>query len=593
MKRGIALALSLALVLGLALVGCGGDTSSTGQSNGASQSGGTSTSTSGSTGEDGGGMDMFHRYDETITLTVGQWISDEKYFPEGMDSADNAMYDMVKELMNIQLEPAFTTPKTEAFYEQSARLQMADNLPDICAYNINTFYDGIKAEQFVDLKPYYDELASPTLKRMLEVNSGAFMEPCYVDGALYALPYVVDQFNLVPMMWVRTDWLEITGWKNAKGGDYPETYEDFTDMLQTFADNYDKIEAETGVADVYAFAMYQTMGNPLSGMMAAFDAYPGIHLTDASGNYYNGSLTPEVKACLEELNRFQTAGILRTDWATQPTEQIVADSQAGKVGVFFDEFWAALAGQVGGMMWLAIAEAEANPGLANAGWVSLPIPRQDGSGLIKPQVTRQSTDYYAVSRNCENPEALIIMLNHLAEGSNEEGTAKGPEGGEGYYAPYPTKYRELDETYPEKSIWTWLPVALDDPTKNATYTTKFHDIEAGKMSEDELTPSELIVWNNVNSEDPFTQWQWRNVYMDNGVPTAMLYTEYTSNKYVGAPTATSQRNGQTLLTTQNTAFVNFITGSDSLDNFDAFVENYNSLGGTAIVQEIEEVMKDR
>lgn len=568
------------------LTGCGGkqDQDTGGNGAGESKTAGEVKTTEEITGP-------LYRYKDTVKLSVGQFISDEKLFPEGMDSAHNAMYDLVKDVMNIELTPAFTAPKSDAFKEQVSRLQMADNLPDMTPMDVSTLFDAIKAEQLVDLMPYYEKYASPTLKKMLSVNNGAFLEACTKDGKLYAIPEITDQYNGVPIMWIRTDWIDICGWKNAKGGNLPETYEDFEDMIYTFQDHYAEISEVTGVDNVYAFATYKDLGTPFTGIMAAHGAYPMIYRQNDDGSYYYGSLTPEVKEGLATLNRYQNDGILREDWATQPTEQIAADSGAGKVGVFYDQFWGSLAGQIGGFMWLVIGAPDDNPKLKDGNWAAVPIPAKDG-GLIQPQFSAQAGFYYAVSKKCANPEAMILMFNQIAEGNNDEGTAKGEEGKEGYYSEYSTKYREIEVTYSGKMPYAWLPIFLDNPMKNANMAEKFKKVESGELSVDDLLPGEKQVWDDqVNNADPFVSWQYRNVYLENGVPSCMQYTEFTNNKYVGAPTDTMKKNGQTLLNTEMSAFVNFITGKDPLDNFDKFAESYNSLGGSAVIQEIEAVMK--
>lgn len=586
MKKRTVTVISFLLIAAMGIAGCGNGKQDSGQND---TGNGDTKTTEVKTSEEITGP--LYKYKDTVKLSVGQFISDEKLFPEGMDSAHNAMYDLMKDVMNIELTPAFTAPKTDAFKEQVSRLQMADNLPDMTPMDVSTLYDAIKADQLVDLKPYYDKYASPTLKKMLEVNNGAFLEACTKDGKLYAIPEITDQFNNVPIMWVRTDWIDICGWKNAKGGDLPETYEDFETMLYAFRDHYAEISEATGVEDVYAFATYKDLGTPFSGIMAAHNAYPMIYQTNSDGSYYYGSLTPEVKEGLATLNRYQNDGILREDWATQPTEQIVADSGAGKVGVFFDQFWGALAGQVGGFMWLVIGAPDDNPKLKDGNWASVPIPAKDG-GLIQPPFSAQAGFYYAVSKKCQNPEAIILMFNQIAEGNNDEGTAKGEAAKEGYYSEYSAKYRAIEEAYPGKMPYAWLPIFLDNPMKNANLTVKFQKIRNGEMSADDLLPGEKQVWNEqVNNADPFVSWQYTNVYLDNGVPSCMEYTEFENNKYVGAPTETMKKNGQTLTNTEMSAFVNFITGKDSLDNYDKFIENFNNLGGSAVVQEINDIMK--
>ena len=63
----------------------------------------------------------------------------------------------------------------------------------------------------------------------------------------------------------------------------------------------------------------------------------------------------------------------------------------------------------------------------------------------------------------------------------------------------------------------------------------------------------------------------------------------TSVQY-GAPTETMVKRWSTLKDMQDETFTKIIAGSESIEAFDSFVEQWKSLGGDTIAQELKDKM---
>lgn len=538
----------------------------------------------------------FHKYSSTLNIKVGQWVADETMFPAGQNVSDNVMYDLMEEHFNINLKPKFTTKLGDTFFTQVGNLQALDDLPDITAMNVNILYDAIEAEQLVDLKPYIDKNASPTLKRILGARNGEYLKIATKDGKIYGLPKITDKFNTIPMIWVRKDWLLNVGLIGTIEEDYDmNTFADFENMLKAFKDNISTIENETGVSNCYPLAMYKTLHVPFTGIMNAFDAYPGIYLQE-NDEYIYGSLTEEVKLALQKLNEFQVKGYLKDGWAQQDTVNIAAESAMGRVGVFIDEFWASLASQIFGSMQTKFNDN----GLENAEWAAYPVPSVSG-GLIKPQITAQSSEYYTVRKGFSQPEALIIMMNAMCQKYSNDACENTED--ETALEAFSQDFKELTESeeYASKMIYGWLPFFIDDPDKNETYMNNICSVINGETEESTLKGEEILYYNIITSEantpaEKLAKWQWSMVYgPKGGIAIASKYTDFKYNAYAGAPTPAMVNYGSSLTAYENSSFVNMIVGTKSITSStsgffgtgnNAFVKSYNNQGGLEIIQEI-------
>lgn len=536
----------------------------------------------------------FHKYSEPLTMNVGQWVSDEKQFPVGQTPSDNEMYDLVAEFTNIRLKPTFTTAYGQSFFDKVAMLQASDELPDVTAMDATCFDSAVEAGQLADLTEVYEKLASPTLKRLIESNDGLYKNLGTVDGKLYGIPEPKSDIEGIPILWIRKDWVEICGWTNAEGGLQPQTYEELEDLLYSFKENQSKIEQQTGVKGTYPLALYKEFSgaSPYRGIMNAHGAYPGIYLKNQDGSLRYGSLDKEMKDGVTTLNKYQADGILRRDWATQDSASIAAEGGQGKYGVFIDAYWAPLATQIQGV--IGLKEGGTNLGLSEADWIACPIPSVDGVE-ISPINDAAPERYYVVNVNYPNPEAMIILMNYLVEGSNLESSE---EEGTGYYHPYSVAYRQLSESekYASRMIYNWLPVILDDPTKNATMATKITAAleDASKVSElvgQEKYYYDLITKKAETQTDRLNSWVWRMIYgPDGGVLACKEYKSTTVNAFMSAPTESMVLFNNILnLQIENVAMTKMICEYDlsQIDQaFTKFTSDWHKNGGDKILKEI-------
>lgn len=529
-----------------------------------------------------------------MKMRVGQWVADEKQFPVGQSPSDNEMYDLIEEYINIDLEPAFTTAYGQTFFDKVAMQQASDELPDMTAMDASTFASAVEAGQLADLTEIYEKLASPTLKRLVESNNGLYKSLGTVDGKLYGIAEPKSDIEGVPILWIRKDWIEICNWTNSEGDLEPKTYSEFESLLYAFKDNIQKIEEETGVSGVYPMALYKEFSgaSPYRGVMNAHGAYPGIYLENADGTLRYGSLEDEVKEGLKTLNKYQADGILRRDWATQDTTSIAAEGGQGKYGVFIDAYWAPLATQISGV--IGLKEGGTAPGLADADWIACPIPGIDGVD-IAPINDAAPERYYVVSVDYPNPEAMIIMMNYLVEGSNLDSSEEDQTG---YYHPYSVAYRELSESdkYVSRMIYNWLPIILDDPTKNTTMAEKITAALEDPSKVDALVGQEkyyydLITKTPTSQTDRINSWTWRMIYgPDGGVLACKEYKNTTVNAFMSAPTPSMVLYNNILnLQIENVAFTKAICeySTTQIDEaFAQFISDWRNSGGDKILGEI-------
>ena len=473
-------------------------------------------------------------------------------------------------------------------------LQASDELPDVTAMDATCFDSAVEAGQLADLTEVYEKLASPTLKRLIESNDGLYKNLGTVDGKLYGIPEPKSDIEGIPILWIRKDWVEICGWTNAEGGLQPQTYEELEDLLYSFKENQSKIEQQTGVKGTYPLALYKEFSgaSPYRGIMNAHGAYPGIYLKNQDGSLRYGSLDKEMKDGVTTLNKYQAGGILRRDWATQDSASIAAEGGQGKYGVFIDAYWAPLATQIQGV--IGLKEGGTNPGLSEADWIACPIPSVGGVE-ISPINDAAPERYYVVNLNYPNPEAMIILMNYLVEGSNLESSE---EEGTGYYHPYSVAYRQLSESekYASRMIYNWLPVILDDPTKNATMATKITAAleDASKVSElvgQEKYYYDLITKKAETQTDRLNSWVWRMIYgPDGGVLACKEYKSTTVNAFMSAPTESMVLFNNILnLQIENVAMTKMICEYDlsQIDQaFTKFTSDWHKNGGDKILKEI-------
>ena len=130
------------------------------------------------------------------------------------------------------------------------------------------------------------------------------------------------------------------------------------------------------------------------------------------------------------------------------------------------------------------------------------------------------------------------------------------------------------------------------------------DVREGKADESTLTPEAAKYWNGVKKFeadgrviDPDNRWAWQyNMNYGTGSSIDRYLEEYESGHMVmsawfGVPTKTMTKKMSTLEARQAEVFTKIISGSESIEAFDAFVEDWYRLGGTDITNEVTDWYK--
>lgn len=182
-----------------------------------------------------------------------------------------------------------------------------------------------------------------------------------------------------------------------------------------------------------------------------------------------------------------------------------------------------------GQQWLSLVQFQTNYNLDNdAVWSACPIPTA-GDEKASAQADLGTTRWLVVRKDFEHPEALIKMANDTTDQLTGEA----------------------------KSIWDKLE--------------RYYS----------------------GSEDGKSVWGWERIYG----PAPSSYASIDEmqsegriliNRFVGAPTETMTEKMSTLEKMRDEMFNKIIIGEASVDEFDKFVEDFNSLGGEQITNEVNE-----
>ena len=511
-------------------------------------------------------MDELERYipayDPPITLTsVHYMAAGGSSYPEG-DSMDNNKFTRRYErLMGIKVKYDWYTDWGSAYNTKLNMSIAADDLPDFyIVQQYKAYYDLATAGKLMDLQPYFDEWASPTVREITEAFPEGF-ESAYIDGHLYSMPVLGWGIITHPdILWLRDDW------RKEADLEPPETIDDMLDMARIFMDYH---------PGTYGISLHSELGGGMSsfrGIANGFHAYPGHWYKDDSGDIVYGSVQPAMRNCLQAMQGWYNEGILSQEFAVRDYNQ---DVVSAKVGLSFGAQWA-------GYYPLADAMRE-NP---DAEWLPYPIPSADGKP-VTPQCWWDVGQYFVVNSKCKNPDALIKMINLFCwEGKeNEEGKVVG-------------LYKDEKDDF--EIEWQDDPVFYTDPARDYL-NFKIMNEAIGKRDPSVAEANPKYRWVYENS----LKWlDDRNAdffgtccqYMPGGSYDVIATNYIEPGRYLltdmkGSPPDIWTEKAAVLDKMQNETFIKIIMGAP-ISEFDTFVEDWYSLGGAEALNAVN-VMYNR
>ncbi len=502
--------------------------------------------------------DKMKKYEPPITLTFAKSEVVTNY-PTGQDAQNNDMYKMWEEVMGIKVENSILCAPA-ALTEKFQLAIASDEIPDFGIVDATTLDSLIKNDMVTDMTDIYDQWATDNLKEVTGQQNNALFAPTLSDGRYMAIPVANTVGDSYPIMYIRSDWME------ALNLEYPETMEDVFAIAEKFAT---QDPDGNGADDTYGLYLDKDL-NGLDAIMAAYEVYSKDEywVKQEDGSFQAGCTDPDAKKPLEQLAHLYEVGAIDHEFAVKEAakeEELIA---SGRIGIYIGFFYSPLG---------AMKDSVANVG---ADWKAVAMPAAEGYGEYKPGVNLNVYGYIYAKKGISNPEAIVVMLNHLCDG---------------YGAPWLTDgnsefYKKYNEMAAVEEIRLAGPNNLMpfQMAGNINWGDTFNAaIEAG---EEHVEGKDADYQNVISTELPAEMsWAWKKVYLE-AYPVMNLdnvrYSDYT-----GAPTPTMSKT-QSLLNTQKlTDYIAIIMGEQPVEYFDTFAETFNSIGGEKIAQEIEEALK--
>lgn len=504
----------------------------------------------GSTSETGT-IDPLGKYDPPITVTSVRTINAENVFPKGDDIENNVYTRMLYNELGIKIKYDWVVDSTQ-WDVKIATMLASSSMPDFFRPNSANFMNLAKEDAVMDLTGLYDKWASPLLRKH-DANFKEGYESGFVDGKHYGIADLGWGIISLPnILWIRQDWLD------ASGMEVPKTAGELDALAMKF------IEDHPGT---YGISLDKSLTggiNTIIPVMNANHAYPKIWI-EKDGKLEYGSIQPEVRTALLQLQKMYADGIIDKEFAVKDTNKVIEDITNSKVGIIYG------CNNIG--FWGTYDLVKKNP---DAAFMPYDVPRVDDQPIYL-QGSWPVGQYIVINKNMKNPEAVVKMINLFCE-RFADGTFDQPE-------------------YKETVMWSYPPAVQTDPTNEyAAHVNVAEALTSG--DESKLTPQQrpfytaAKMWKDKKDSITDTTAYGRYVQMGPNGAYSVIKPYVDNNRILldrltGAiPPGYAKVTG-TLTKLEDDAFTKIIMGA-SIEEFDTFVRNWKKLGGDAATQEVND-----
>lgn len=535
--KQILAAILAAMMASAALSGCGDDgQSSAGESTAASSDGSSTAEVS----------DTFTGYPIETDQTLTVWSSNIGALnPSCTSYTDSPFHIGLEEKTGVKVDWQFPTAGTD--FAQAFNLMLAgDTLPDIIAYTIlnsgQQYIDDGVLRDLSGLMPeyspaYWELLQSDSYyDKTVKTDSGQYF--AYIGpresawGATYIGPVV------------RQDWLD------EQGLSMPETIEDWDNMIRTFHEEYGA-----------QFAFVISRMNPgFASAFGAFTTFNPISYVDDEGKLQYAMAQPEWRDYMAQLHEWYADGLIDPDSVTLDDSGLRSKVLNGKVGASCTAI-----SQLSN--WTFDAEQEGT----GAQWVGTPyLPQTPGESICAIQMDDMASVHVgAITTSCPD-EKLELAMRWLDYGYTDEGFLYWNYGNEG------ESYTMVDGVPTFTELLTEDPEGLNNVLSKYSGTTGVgFAVQADNMVRQKNAP--------VASE-AVDLWIQNTEAKDHLIPVGVSLTTDESSELSAIENAINTYASEMAL--------KFLTGEESLDNFDSFVETLNEMGLPRVL-EIRQAAYDR
>ncbi|MCU6712285.1 extracellular solute-binding protein [Paenibacillus sp. J5C_2022] len=541
-RSWLSVAMGIVLVLSLALSACSNNagTGSTGNTGGKTDTTeGKSNSGNGEgTGKDGGDASQ-SVYPLMTDKTFEYWGAiNGNLITFATNLADSPIGKAIAEATGVNVK--YIHPSEGQGVEQFNLMIASSKLPDAIEYTWTDYPGGpekaIADGVIIPLNDLIDQYA-PNLKKLLASDPELDKMVKTDSGQYYAFPMVRNNAGVVfrgPML--RKDWLD------ELGLEVPETVDDWYNVLKAFKE-------KKGAAAPFT-AQYANRMNIQDAFYGAYHTSYDFYIDDA-GEVRYGPLDPQFKDVLSLFRKWYSEGLIDKDFPIvdrKTLDKRILNNEAGAT-VFL------LGGGMGG--WLESATEE------GFDLIGAPYPvLKEGE---KPFTGQRDFKYnpkasVAVTTSSKNPELVVQWLDYAY---SEEGSLLYNFGIEG-------------ESYEMKD---GIPTFTDMILKNDKYTSQ-------QMLSQYTIPNGPYQMHENKSTNTYPQQDeavkvWANTDAAKHILPAFI-----------TPTVDESKQVAQIMTEIGTyyeeMFIKFVMGDESLDNYDSFVKQIESMG----IQDVIRIKQD-
>lgn len=519
------------------------------------------------------GPGEFKKYDEKITLTYGRVLDANsdgylKMEEAGEPYTDNRWTRYFEEELNIGTEYTMITPNGVDYNQKLLLAMTSGTLPDVFLVNdLSVLKQLAESGAIADLTTLYKENVNTTLRDIIEYEGTDIYNPVTYDGKMMAIPVKMPSTNGYNHCWVRQDWLDDLGLER------PKTMDDVHDIAKAFAENK---ENNIGLM------LSEEYISESKGIFWAFGGTTAVRkywqkMEDGTTAF--SEVQPEMKGGLGWLRDMYSEGLVNQEFATQDIAKAFEYVANNQCGIFFGPHWYGFR--------LQSAESSMD---SSANWVAVGLPTGTGEE-VKVYATNTFDGVYCVNANCENPEAMIHVLNAYAEKlfgeeNDFENFFACPENSGCWDASPIHVLHPLVDLMPHQAMYEALPENAPENLVNHK-RDYWNDIDADMGP---LEGSGKNYWDYI--KNGLTAYQ----YMFGPIDSCFAFVNKTYpdivewNAYYGAPTATWADRWSSMQELIDTTYLKIIQGQLELDaGFDQMVEEWNNIGGADVTKEVNEI----
>lgn len=518
------------------------------------------------TGQSSEGQTEATKSDEAMTFTFSKVAYPDVTLPDGQTSDDNVVIDYIRDNYNVDLVLDWQAEGSE--YNNKLSLNIASGaLPDIfyCS-DYSTFRQLAENGLLADLTDIYDENITDTMKAIDESYGGRNMNPVTIDGRIMAVP-AGNLDGQQDVLWLRKDWLDNIGLS------VPTTVGELETVLTAFVkDDPDG----NGVDDTVGLVVDAT--EPVAGynhvfglepIFYSFGAYPTYWMSDDNGEVYYGSVNDNMKQALTLLSDWYSKGLIDTQFATRiGTGETQAVFTSGQSGAYF------------GAVHQNFTDAFTNNNDIELVAVNAPLSSDGKYNYVLPSPTSAMV---CISSKCEDPAKALEIIgisNDLYRGFDEKANeimsaANIASSSSGRRAIFPMGAITFDYY----DIIEKLGAATKENIEAGSYT-EYEGIT--QYDKDQVVLASQFADGSDKNELSFKAYYYR--YIGSQLLSDTSLNPIDAAYYYATDSSASLQSG--LDTLEQEMYLKIIIGEEDVDYFDEFVNQWYSLGGQTLLDEV-------